>query len=125
MDAQKFDDLIRRLATERLTRLTALRGIVAGAAAAMTGANLGLDETEAKKANGGKKDKDGKKDKGGKASKDSKKAKKADGGKKDKDGKKVKKADGSQGQEKVTICHKGKTIEVARPAVQTHTKHGD
>jgi hypothetical protein len=29
------------------------------------------------------------------------------------------------GQEKVEICHKGKTITVAAPAVPAHEKHGD
>jgi hypothetical protein len=30
-----------------------------------------------------------------------------------------------KGREKVTICHKGHTITVARPAVKAHLKHGD
>ena len=30
-----------------------------------------------------------------------------------------------KGQEKVTICHKGKTITVAKPALKGHLKHGD
>ena len=30
-----------------------------------------------------------------------------------------------KGQDKVTICHKGKTIQVAAPAVKAHLKHGD
>jgi len=30
-----------------------------------------------------------------------------------------------KGQEKVTICHKGKTITVGAPAVAAHQKHGD
>jgi hypothetical protein len=29
------------------------------------------------------------------------------------------------GQPKVTICHKGKTIRVAQPAVRAHQRHGD
>ena len=29
------------------------------------------------------------------------------------------------GQTKVTICHKGQTLEVAEPAVQAHIGHGD
>jgi hypothetical protein len=29
------------------------------------------------------------------------------------------------GHHKVTICHKGKTISVAPPAVKAHLKHGD
>lgn len=29
------------------------------------------------------------------------------------------------GQEKVTICHKGHTIRVGKPAVKAHMKHGD
>lgn len=30
-----------------------------------------------------------------------------------------------KGQEKVTLCHKGKTITVAAPAAKGHMKHGD
>jgi hypothetical protein len=30
-----------------------------------------------------------------------------------------------KGQEKVTICHNGHTIKVAKPAVKAHLKHGD
>src|SRR5262249_51851870 len=30
-----------------------------------------------------------------------------------------------KGREKVTICHKGHTIRVARPAVKAHLRHGD
>jgi len=29
------------------------------------------------------------------------------------------------GQEKVLVCHKGKTIEIASPAAQAHLNHGD
>jgi uncharacterized membrane protein len=29
------------------------------------------------------------------------------------------------GKTKVTICHKGKTIRVAQPAVKAHLRHGD
>ena len=93
MDAERFDSLTRRVsdAQSRRTLLGGtLRGIVAGAAAAVSGVSLGRDALEAKK-----------KAKGGK--------KKAKGGKKP----------------KVTICHKGKTIEVANPAVPAHRRHGD
>lgn len=31
----------------------------------------------------------------------------------------------SKGQSKVSICHKGKTITVAAPALKGHLKHGD
>src|SRR5262245_45923325 len=30
-----------------------------------------------------------------------------------------------KGRENVTICHKGHTIRIARPAVQAHLRHGD
>lgn len=33
--------------------------------------------------------------------------------------------DDGNGEEKVTICHKGQTIEVAQSAVQAHLDHGD
>jgi hypothetical protein len=29
------------------------------------------------------------------------------------------------GKVKVTICHKGKTIRIAQPAVRAHLRHGD
>ena len=29
------------------------------------------------------------------------------------------------GQKKVTICHRGQTLEVAEPAVEAHLRHGD
>ena len=29
------------------------------------------------------------------------------------------------GAEKVFVCHKGKTLEIARPALDAHLKHGD
>ena len=32
---------------------------------------------------------------------------------------------GGNGQQKVMICHKGHTLEVAEPAVQAHLNHGD
>ena len=32
---------------------------------------------------------------------------------------------GGNGQQKVTICHKGHTLEVAEPAVQAHLNHGE
>jgi hypothetical protein len=48
MDGEKFDDLIRKICTTRLTRVGALRGMVAGAAAALTGATLAFEETAGK-----------------------------------------------------------------------------
>ena len=48
MDDQRFDELVMRLCTIRLTRLSALRGLVGGAAA-LAGAVLVSEETEAKK----------------------------------------------------------------------------
>ena len=49
MDGTRFDDLIKGLCTKRLTRLSALRGLVAGAAAAVAGVALFSEETDAKK----------------------------------------------------------------------------
>ncbi len=31
----------------------------------------------------------------------------------------------AHGKSKVSICHKGKTIRVAQPAVKAHLRHGD
>src|SRR5918994_6829027 len=47
MDAITFDVLIKRLAARRLTRLTAVRGLAAGVAAALTGVSLTTDEAGA------------------------------------------------------------------------------
>ena len=52
MDGERFDDLVKKFCTTRLTRLSALRGLAGGAAAVLTGAVLASDETEAKKAHG-------------------------------------------------------------------------
>jgi hypothetical protein len=49
MDATTFDELIKRLATTRLTRLTALRGLAIGGLAALTGVGLSAEEAVAKK----------------------------------------------------------------------------
>src|SRR5215207_7905343 len=97
MDGEKFDDLIRRLATVQVTRLNALRGLVATAAAALTGTSL-LDETEAKKkAKADAKQREG--DNGGKKAKaDAKQAKGDNGGKKAKAD--AKQAKGDNGDEK-------------------------
>ncbi len=29
------------------------------------------------------------------------------------------------GEKKVVVCHKGKTLEIAKPALEAHLKHGD
>ena len=29
------------------------------------------------------------------------------------------------GEDKVAVCHKGKTLEIAEPALAAHLKHGD
>ncbi len=51
MDGKTFDAVIKRLATRRLTRLTALRGLAAGSVAALTGVRLTAEEAGAKKNN--------------------------------------------------------------------------
>ena len=48
MDGDRFDDLIKRLGTTRLTRLTALRGLAVGALAATLGI-AAPDEADAKR----------------------------------------------------------------------------
>ena len=48
MDGDRFDDLIRRVYTSRLSRVNALRGVAAGVAAVLAGGALGTKETEAK-----------------------------------------------------------------------------
>src|SRR5918993_2808402 len=49
MDGTKFDQLIKLIATQRVSRLTALRGLAAGAVASFTGLRLFGEESEAKK----------------------------------------------------------------------------
>ncbi len=51
MDGTQFDQLIKRLGTTRVSRLTALRGLVAGAVAGATGMSLTREEAGAKKNN--------------------------------------------------------------------------
>ncbi len=29
------------------------------------------------------------------------------------------------GEKKVVVCHKGKTLEIGKPALEAHLKHGD
>jgi hypothetical protein len=47
MDGERFDSLIKRLGTTRLTRLAALRGLAVGAVASLTGLSLLGEESEA------------------------------------------------------------------------------
>jgi hypothetical protein len=49
MDGTRFDRLIKSIATQRVSRLTALRGLAAGAVASVTGLSLLGEEGEAKK----------------------------------------------------------------------------
>ena len=51
MDGTTFDQLIKRIATKRITRLTALRGLAAGGVATLTGVGLITEEARAKKNN--------------------------------------------------------------------------
>src|SRR5829696_3628224 len=41
MEDQRFDDLVKRLCTTRLTRMSVLRGLAAGAVAAVAGVKVG------------------------------------------------------------------------------------
>ncbi len=53
MDGQDFDALTKRLATARMSRLRALRSLLGGSMAAVTGATVASDAADAKK-NGAK-----------------------------------------------------------------------
>ena len=46
-------------------------------------------------------------------------------GKKPGKGAKVSASQYAYGKNRITICHKGKTIKVAQPAVKAHLRHGD
>jgi hypothetical protein len=61
MDSEKFDDLIKRIGTARVSRLTALKGLVGGAAVALTGAAVATSDADAKNKKKGKSKKKGKK----------------------------------------------------------------
>jgi len=99
MEPNKFDEIIKRATDTRLTRLEALRGLAAGAAAAVTGAAIASSDADAK--NKGKSAKKGKK---GKSSK----------------GGKVEICHGSGSASNPYV-----TIEVSQKAVKAHLRHGD
>jgi hypothetical protein len=106
VEGKTFDELIKRLTAARLSRLDALRGVLASAAVGLAGATLATEETAAKKGGKGK----GRKGKGRKG--------------------KGKGKGKAERQPKVTLCHKPgtpdeATISVAQPAVDAHLGHGD
>ena len=45
MDGQRFDDLVKQFGTTRLTRVSVIRGLAAGALAAVTGVKAGSERT--------------------------------------------------------------------------------
>src|SRR5829696_8101737 len=49
MDGTRFDKLIKSMATTRVSRLTALRGLAVGAVAAIAGRDFGAEDAEAAK----------------------------------------------------------------------------
>src|SRR5829696_511492 len=49
MDGTRFDKLIKSMATTRVSRLTALRGLAVGAVAAIAGMDFGVEDAEAAK----------------------------------------------------------------------------
>jgi hypothetical protein len=49
MDGTRFDQLIKSMATTRVSRLTALRGLAVGAVAAIAGMDFGVEDAEAAK----------------------------------------------------------------------------
>src|SRR5215212_652372 len=55
MDGTRFDQLIKSMATQRVSRLTALRGLAAGAVASLTGVSFLGEEGEAKNNNNNEK----------------------------------------------------------------------
>jgi hypothetical protein len=109
MDEERFDELIKRLAEARITRSETIRGLAAGAGAALTGV-VGLASTSAKpgkKANA-KRNRKGK-------------------------GRGKGKGKGKKNNRKVTICHfppgnraNCTTIRVSAKSAQKHiSRHGD
>jgi hypothetical protein len=65
MDGERFDSLIKRFTVTRVTRLEAVRGLLAGAGLAVTGAAFASEIADAKSKHKGKKKKKSKKGKGG------------------------------------------------------------
>ena len=92
MDGATFDALVKRLTQTRLSRLEALRGVLATAVVGLTGASLAADTAAKRKRKGAGK-------KGGKGKKRSH----------DRHQKLQR-----QGPAKVTLCHQGQTIDVPR-----------
>jgi hypothetical protein len=52
LDAKRFDDMVKQVATTRLTRLSALRGLAAAGIAALTGVRFAAEQGDAKKSGG-------------------------------------------------------------------------
>ena len=97
MEGETFDDLVKRLTQTRLSRVAAVRGVLASAVVGLTGATRAA-ETAARKRGKGK----------GKGNK-----------------RKGKRHVQAQAQPTVTLCHNGQTREVAQAALPGHLKHGD
>jgi hypothetical protein len=116
MDGQKFDELIKQFCTTRLTRWSALRGLVAGVATTVTGSALLSEDAEAKKGRGAraenKKDGGGKDEHKGRGAQAEGKGGKKGGGKKS-GGKKGAKKKGGQGGNAGTSQGGGEKSRVA------------
>jgi len=98
MDSKQFDELVARLASAS-SRRSAVKGVIGGALA-----SAGVISVASAKKDKSKKGK--------------KKGKGQSKGSDDSNGH-------GYGLERVPICHKGRTIEVAEPAVSAHLEHGD
>jgi hypothetical protein len=103
MDGEAFDALVKRLTQTRLSRLEAVRGVLATAVVGLPGVFLAADTAAKRKRKGARK-------KGGKGKKPSH----------DRHHKLQR-----QGPTKVTLCHNGQTIAVPPSAVSAHLGHGD
>src|SRR5215216_4640272 len=99
MDSKQFDELVARLASAS-SRRSAVKGVIGGALASAGVTSVASAKKDKSKGKGKKKGKSQSKSNG------------------DSNGH-------GYGLSKVTICHKGRTIEVAEPAVSAHLEHGD
>jgi hypothetical protein len=109
MDSKQFDELVARLRAAA-SRRNALKGLVGGALTSVGVTSV----ADAKNGKGKRRGQGKKKGKGKGKGKGNRNNNGNNGGNKR-----------CNGQERVTICHKGKTITVSDCAVPAHLRHGD
>ena len=129
MDGEQFDNILRRFCSTRITRVDTLRGLVAGAAAALTGSALVSDDADARKGGKGKgrghKDKNHERNDKGKAQAEKKKGKGKKGKGKKGQGKKGEgksQGGGQSGQDRHALVDASDPFGAAERSPQTRAK---